>query len=201
MFSAQSTNTANAANATRFEVVLPSGHRLLVRHADLTGETVDAIVNAANVGLAHGGGVAGAIVRKGGMIIQDESDRVGRVPTGGAAATGAGSLPAKFVIHAVGPVWRGQSPEESDRLLASAVVSSLEIARQKNLENIAFPAISSGIFGFPKPRCAEIMIKAVLDWCENHAGDAPREIRFTNNDELTVNLFEAELRRRFDGTK
>ena len=196
MFSA----APSAFPATRFETMLLSGHRLVVRHADLTSETVDAIVNAANVGLSHGGGVAGAIVRKGGMVIQDESDRVGRVPVGGAAITGAGKLPAKFVIHAVGPVWRGQGPEASDRLLASAVVSALEIARQKGLESIALPAISSGIFGFPKPRCADVMINAVVDWCETHAGDALREIRFTNNDELTVNLFEAELRRRFAET-
>ena len=194
MFSA----APSAFPATRFETALSSGHRLVVRHADLTGETVDAIVNAANVGLSHGGGVAGAIVRKGGMVIQDESDRVGRVKVGGAAITGAGSLPARFVIHAVGPVWRGQGPEESDRLLASAVVSALEIAHQKGWGSIAFPAISSGIFGFPKPRCAEVMINTVVDWCETHTNDAPREIRFTNNDELTVNLFEAELRRRFD---
>ncbi len=181
---------------SRFETTLPSGHVLIVRQADITGETVDAIVNAANVGLSHGGGVAGAIVRKGGQVIQDESDRVGRVPTGGAAITGAGTLPARFVIHAIGPVWRGHTPDENDRLLASAVTASLEIARAKDLQSIAFPGISSGIFGFPKPRCAHVMIDAVLCWAETHPDAVPREIRFTNNDAQTAGLFEAELKRR-----
>ncbi len=182
-----------SSSEPRFETILPSGHRLSLRQADLTDEDVDAIVNAANTGLAHGGGVAGAILRKGGQIIQDESDRVGRVPTGSAAITGAGKLRARFVIHAVGPVWRGQTPEESDRLLASATTAALEIARERDLESIAFPAISSGIFGFPKDRCAEVMVEAVTAWAAAHPDDNPRDLRFTIIDDITVNVFEGVL--------
>jgi putative ATPase len=180
-----------------FEVTLPSGHRLALRQGDITDETVDAIVNAANVGLIHGGGVAGAIVRKGGAVIQTESLRIRRPKTGEAAMTGAGKLPSKWVIHAVGPVWRGQTPEESDRLLASATVAALEIAREKRLESIAFPAISSGIFGFPKERCARVMVAAICDWATKHPDDCPYDLRFTIIDSVTANLFGDYLKQYF----
>ncbi|MBC7808654.1 MAG: macro domain-containing protein [Akkermansiaceae bacterium] len=182
----------------RSAVTLPSGHALSLWHGDITEEAVDAIVNAANDGLVHGGGVAGAIVRKGGYVIQDESDRVGRVATGSAAITGAGSLAAKHVIHAVGPVWNGRTPEENDRLLASATIAALEIAREKCLSSVAFPAISSGIFGFPKDRCAAVMLGAVRDWANVHPDDNPCDIRFTIIDEETVRYFEQELRECFE---
>lgn len=177
----------------RQSVTLSSGHTLSLWHGDITEEAVDAIVNAANDGLVHGGGVAGAIVRKGGYVIQDESDRIGRVPTGSAAITGAGSLAAKYVIHAVGPVWGGRPPEENDRLLASATIASLEIARERGLQSIAFPAISSGIFGFPKDRCAAVMLQSVRDWTNAHPAENPHDIRFTIIDEETVTVFEAEF--------
>ena len=183
--------------ATLYRTVLPSGHTLTLKHGDITDEPVEAIVNAANSGLVHGGGVAGAIVRKGGGEIQDESDRLGKIAIGGAAATGAGKLPAQWVIHAVGPVWRGQSPEDSDRLLASATKAALEIARQKELESIAFPAVSSGIFGFPKDRCATVMIQALIDWAAAHPDDRPRDLRFTIIDEPTVDYFLTEMNRQF----
>ncbi|RYG88186.1 MAG: macro domain-containing protein [Alphaproteobacteria bacterium] len=131
---------------TQREITLPTRHTLSLRLGDLTEESVDAIVNAANSGLAHGGGVAGAIVRKGGYDIQDESDRVGKVKVGSAAITGAGQLKASFVIHAVGPVWAGQGPEESDALLASATTASLEIARERGLNTIAFPPMPRAIY-------------------------------------------------------
>lgn len=178
-----------------FTTTLSTGHTLTLRHGDLTAEDVDAIVNAANTGLVHGGGVAGAIVRKGGPIIQQESDRIGRVKTGQAAITSAGKLPAKFVIHAVGPVWGGKPPEESDRLLASAVTASLEIARTRNLASIAFSAISSGIFKYPKIRCAQVIIAALCDWAAAHPTDAPRDLRITIIDEPTLNFFETEMKR------
>lgn len=122
---------------------------------DITARDVDAIVNAANSHLKHGGGVAGAIVRKGGEIIQEESDLIGYVPVGQAAITTAGSLPASFVIHTVGP--RMGEGDEDDKL-KSAVLSSLELATGKGLRSISLPAISSGIFGFPKDRCAKILV-------------------------------------------
>jgi O-acetyl-ADP-ribose deacetylase (regulator of RNase III) len=182
---------------TLFSTTLPSSQTLSLRHGDITDEAVDAIVNAANSGLAHGGGVAGAIVRTGGWEIQDESDRVGKVPVGSAAATGAGRLPSKWVIHAVGPYWRGQTPEESDRLLASATTAALNIAEQKGCESIAFPAVSSGIFGFPKDRCAQVMIAAAADWAAMPPDTAPRDLRFTIIDEETVAYFLTEMEQRF----
>jgi O-acetyl-ADP-ribose deacetylase (regulator of RNase III) len=178
---------------TLFETLLLSGHRLSLRHGDITDEAVDAIVNAANVGLIHGGGVSGAIVRRGGPTIQEESLRIRKPKTGEAAITGAGLLPAKCVIHAVGPVWRGNTPERNDELLASATVAALEIARDRGLQSIAFPAISSGIFGFPKDRCAHVMVKAVLDWADTHPDDPPRDLRFTIIDAETVGHFRDAL--------
>lgn len=129
--------------------------------ADITTLAVDAIVNAANSHLAHGGGVAGAIVRRGGQVIQNESDRIGYVPVGNAAVTGAGALPSRYVIHAVGPV-NGEGDE--DRKLRDATVASLERAEELKIGSIAFPAISTGIFGYPLPRCARIMTNAVREF-------------------------------------
>ncbi len=174
-----------------------SGQVIQVRQGDLTQEAVDAIVNAANSHLAHGGGVAGAIVRRGGGIIQEESDRWvhehGSVPTGEVAVTGGGHLPCRYVIHAVGPVWYGGSQNEEE-LLHLAVWNSLLKAHELGLTTIAVPAISSGIFGFPKERCAAILIAAALAFCEQYPDSSLREIRFTNIDALTVSILEAELR-------
>jgi O-acetyl-ADP-ribose deacetylase (regulator of RNase III) len=132
-----------------------AGKVLRLVSADLTERDVDAIVNAANSALQHGGGVAGAIVRKGGLSIQEESDRIGHVPVGGAAMTGAGTLRARHVIHAVGPRM-GEGDE--DRKLASAITSVLTLATEKGLRSLSVPAISAGIFGFPKDRCARILV-------------------------------------------
>lgn len=178
------------------EYVTPSGQRIQARLGDLTEERVDAIVNAANEYLAHGGGVAGAISRRGGPVIQTESDRWvrehGPVPTGGVAVTSAGNLPCKLVIHAVGPVWRGGTHGE-DELLRSAVWSSLLAAHDRRLASIALPAISSGIFGFPKPRCAAILVQSALAFCLAHPDSAVREIRFTNIDRPTAELIAVEV--------
>ncbi len=167
-----------------------------VRQGDLTQEEVDAIVNAANSHLAHGGGVAGAIVRRGGYAIQEESNRWvaehGPVPTGQVAVTGAGRLPCKWVIHAVGPVWQGGGAHEEE-LLAAAVRNSLLKAEEMKLASIALPAISSGIFGFPKARCAEIMIATAADFCRKHPISTLRQICFTNIDEQTVAIFEEKI--------
>ena len=123
--------------------------------ADLTERDVDAIVNAANSRLQHGGGVAGAIVRKGGQAIQEESDAIGFVPVGGAAMTTGGRLKARHVIHAVGPMM-GEGDE--DNKLRRAITSVLKLASEKGLQSISVPAISAGIFGFPKDRCARILV-------------------------------------------
>jgi O-acetyl-ADP-ribose deacetylase (regulator of RNase III) len=131
------------------------GKKLRLVQGDITGRDVDAIVNAANSYLQHGGGVAGAIVRKGGKTIQDESDAIGFTPVGTAVITRAGKLPARYVIHAVGPRM-GEGDE--DNKLKNAVRSALALASEKALTSISLPAISAGIFGFPKDRCAKILV-------------------------------------------
>jgi O-acetyl-ADP-ribose deacetylase (regulator of RNase III) len=157
---------------------------------DITERDVDAIVNAANSHLQHGGGVAGAIVRKGGQIIQDESDEIGFVPVGRAAITGAGKLKAKFVIHAVGPRM-GEGDE--DRKLKSAVLSSLQIASEKGLKSISMPAISSGIFGFPKDRCAMILVNESVSFLEGHPESGIAVIEFCVFDDETARYFKKEF--------
>jgi O-acetyl-ADP-ribose deacetylase (regulator of RNase III) len=128
---------------------------------DITSLRVDAIVNAANSHLAHGGGVAGAIARQGGEAIQKESDRIGYVPVGNAVITSGGSLLCKYIIHAVGPRM-GEGDE--DRKLHDATISSFERAEELKIASIAFPAISTGIFGFPMDRCARIMLGATVEF-------------------------------------
>lgn len=134
---------------------------------DITGLVMDAIVNAANSRLAHGGGVAGAIVRKGGPSIQQESDMWirarGPVPTGSTAITSGGRLPSRYVIHAVGPRM-GEGDE--DEKLEQATVNCLLTAEKHNLRTIAFPAISTGIFGYPIERCAQVMLSAVVAYIQ-----------------------------------
>jgi len=182
---------------TRFQIQLLGGRTLRVVKGDLTKQVVDAIVNAANERLAHGGGLAGAIVRAGGDMIQKESRAVAPVSTGHAVATGAGSLPCRRVIHAVGPIWSRYTPDEADRLLSSAVKSSLAIAHAEGLESIALPAISSGIFGFPKDRCARLMFDAVEAFFADHADSTIKRVDLCNFDEPTVAIFDAEGRSRY----
>ncbi len=167
------------------------GVHVEVIEGDLTEETVDAIVNAANATLDHGGGVARAILKKGGIDIQQESQRIGRVKTGNAVHTSAGDLPSKFVIHTVGPIWSdGQSGEEE--LLSEAVRHSLELAEELGCESIALPAISSGIYGFPKLRAAEIIIRTIRIFIDASSGSL-RRIRCTNIDGETAQLFRGVL--------
>ena len=131
---------------------------------DITKITVDAIVNAANSTLQGGGGVDGAIHRAGGRTILDECmkivERQGGCRTGEAVITTAGKLPARNVIHTVGPVWHGGMSNE-DQLLANAYTSSLRLAAENGAKTVAFPNISTGVYGFPKERAAKIAIEAV----------------------------------------
>lgn len=161
-------------NIIKFQEEIVPGKILKIIQGDITEEKVDAIVNAANSYLKHGGGVAGAIVRKGGQIIQEESDRIGFVSTGKAVLTGAGKLPAKYIIHAVGPRW-GEGDEDSK--LESAVKNSLLLAEDNQFFSISLPAISSGIFGFPKDRCAKIILKSIREYIKEHPDGTLNEIR------------------------
>jgi putative ATPase len=181
-----------------FEHRLETGAVVRIVKGDLTAEPVDAIVNAANEHLAHGGGVAGAIVSKGGRTIQAESDQWvrqhGPLRTGTAAITGAGSLPARYVIHAVGPVW-GTGDEVNQ--LGRAVRSALDLASANGVASLSLPAISSGIFGFPKPLCAQVMLQSVTDYLTGHPHSTLREVNLCNIDQLTAGVFLDEARRRF----
>ena len=144
------------------------GNRALeLIEGDITEMATDAIVNAANAQLILGGGVAGAIRRKGGPAIQDECNKIGGTFVGGAVITGGGDLKAKHVIHAVGPRM-GEGDE--DAKLKNATLNSLKTADANNLKSITFPAISTGIFGFPVQRCAEIMLAAAVEYLKGSTG-------------------------------
>ena len=159
---------------------------------DITKRDVDAIVNAANSYLRHGGGVAGAIVRNGGVIIQEESDKIGYVPVGSAAITSAGRLPCSFVIHAVGPRM-GEGDEDSK--LQSAVKNILDLASQKKFQSVSIPAISSGIFGFPKDRCAKILVQQSKKFIRENSDTALNIVEFCIYDDNTYHYFQKEFER------
>lgn len=154
--------------------------RVLVKVGDLTKEDVDAIVNAANSGLMGGGGVDGAIHRAGGRAILDECKRIREtdwpegLPTGRAVITTGGDLKARHVIHTVGPVWSGRPGK--DEQLASCYTESLRLAADQGLRTIAFPAISTGIYHFPKDRAARVASAAVKAFLEEN--DSIEQVRF-----------------------
>ncbi len=160
---------------------------------DITDLEVDGIVNAANSALKLGGGVAGAIRRKGGPSIQKECDEIiakrGRIPVGEAAVTGGGNLKAKYVIHAVGPVY-GEGDE--DNKLRMATINSLKLADEYGMMSIAFPAISTGYFGMPKDRCAKNMLHAALQYVKG--GTRIKRIVFCLYSDDTYRIFEETLK-------
>lgn len=182
------------------EITLKTGQRLQIVRGDLTQETVDAIVNAANASLQHGGGVAGAISRRGGPQIQEESDewvrRFGPVTHARPVYTKAGELPCRFVIHAVGPVW-GSGDEDSK--LTLAVQGSLRVADQLGLASIAMPAISTGIYGFPKRRAAEVILSAIRAYFTENRASALEQVRLTLIDQPTLDVFVQTVERIFGG--
>ncbi len=139
--------------------------RVRLALGDITRERVDAIVNAANSGLVGGGGVDGAIHRAGGPTIMEECRRIGGCSTGSAVVTGAGNLPARFVVHAVGPRWRGGSSGEAEQL-AGCHTRALELAAASGCRTVAFPAISTGVYGYPPVLAAPIALAATRDALE-----------------------------------
>ncbi|MBP7340773.1 MAG: O-acetyl-ADP-ribose deacetylase [Syntrophaceae bacterium] len=163
----------------------------LVR-GDITEEETDAIVNAANSRLAGGAGVDGAIHRAGGPAIMAECRKIGGCPTGEAVITTGGNLKARYVIHTVGPVYRGGGHGEA-RLLSSAYASSLQLAKRRGLHSIAFPAISCGVYGYPINEAARIALSACLDFAgENTEIQLIRHVLFDQN---TCDIFADELRK------
>jgi O-acetyl-ADP-ribose deacetylase (regulator of RNase III) len=159
---------------------------------DITQLEVDAIVNAANENLQLGTGVAGAIRERGGPSIQEECNRIGRTPVGTAVMTGAGNLPARQVIHAVGPRM-GEGDE--DKKLASAVRSALALADRRGLKSIAIPAISTGVFGFPMERAARVMLTEIHRYLQG--GTKLDRVVIVLHGEDAFGIFRRELRRGF----
>jgi len=158
--------------------------RVKVKTGDLTKEDVDAIVNAANSSLLGGGGVDGAIHRAGGCAIYDECEAIRRtrypqgLPTGKAVLTTGGNLPVKYVIHTVGPIFKRNDPQ-MPLLLAACYHNSLSLAAEHHLSSIAFPAISTGVYGYPKSEAAVVASTAVREFLQNApTADTIREVRF-----------------------
>ncbi len=166
-------------------------------NGDICYVQADAIVNAANEQLAHGGGVAAQIVKNGGRIIQEESDlsvrEHGPVPVGTARSTGAGKLPCKRVVHTVGPRW-GEGDEA--KKLRRAVLASLNVAKDENLQSIVLPAISTGIFGFPKVEASEITLQACEDFLKGTPGSIQR-VDICVYDDPTYFAFDGGWTRRY----
>ena len=176
-------------NAVLVEKRLPSNQSIQIVQGDITVEEVDAIVNAANEHLQHGGGVARTISKQGGPAIQKESDawirQHGPVSHSHPAWTSGGHLPAKYVIHAVGPVW-GDGDE--DRKLSDAVTGSLRVADELKCSSIVIPAISTGIFGFPKERAANIIFSTIADYFESNPSNI-KVVKLVLFDQPTVDVF------------
>jgi O-acetyl-ADP-ribose deacetylase (regulator of RNase III) len=170
--------------------VFPLRREFQIVQGDLTQEQVDAVVNAANSHLQHGGGVAGVIVRQGGLVIQQESNewvrKYGSVSHAEPAYTTAGRLPCKYVIHAVGPIW-GEG--EEDAKLSEAVMGSLRLADELELSSLALPAISTGIFGFPKARAANIIYETIEQYFIRQPESGLMLVRLTLFDQQTVDVF------------
>jgi len=164
--------------------------RISFVQGDITRENVDAIVNAANSSLMGGGGVDGAIHRAGGPDILAECKlivaRHGRLPTGQAVITTAGKMPSTYVIHTVGPVWRGGTHDEP-KLLRDCYVNSLKLAEEKGLATVAFPSISTGIYGYPVEKAAIVAVKAVKEFLAE--AKSIQEVRFVLFDEHTYQAY------------
>ncbi len=177
-------------NAGLKEVQLLTGQTIQIVRGDITLEEVDAIVNAANEHLGHGGGVAWAIARRGGPAIQTESNEwvraYGQVSHAQPAWTSGGLLPAKYVIHAVGPVW-GEGDE--DVKLSAAVSGSLRVADALGVVSIAMPAISTGIFGFPKRRAAALIFRTIREYFQQNMETSVNFIKLVLYDDDTVKAF------------
>ena len=188
-------------NEILIEKKFTAGQSLQIVQGDITIEEVDAIVNAANENLAHGGGVAWAISKKGGPKIQAESDAWvrahGLVSHAHPAWTSSGALPAKYVIHAVGPVWVNGRDDEEQKL-QDAVTGSLQVADELKCETISMPAISTGIFGFPKDLAATIIFKTIANYFEQNPNSNLKQTRLVLFDRTTINEFLSIWKTQFE---
>jgi O-acetyl-ADP-ribose deacetylase (regulator of RNase III) len=173
------------------EIVIKDAKLILIE-GDIIKEETDAIVNAANSRLIPGGGVDGAIHRAGGKAIAAECRRIGACPTGQAVITTAGNLKAKFVIHTVGPIYQGGTEGEK-KLLKSAYLKSLCLAEEKGLESLSFPAISTGVYGYPPDEAAFIALKTAIDFLKKKT--PIKLVRFVLFGLPMYDIFAAELTR------
>ena len=168
---------------------------LSIIQGDITVQKTDAIVNAANSGLMGGGGVDGAIHRAGGPAILEECKQIvkkhGRLPTGKAVITAGGNLPAKYVIHTVGPVWNGGNNGEPE-LLASAYRESLALAAEKKLKSVSFPSISTGVYGYPVEKAALVAVSTVKDFLSK-GETSIKDIVFVLFDAGTYSAYSRQL--------
>ncbi|MEW6097237.1 MAG: O-acetyl-ADP-ribose deacetylase [bacterium] len=164
---------------------------LTLIQGDITNEATDAIVNAANPSLMGGGGVDGAIHHAGGSVILEECKKIratqGKLPTGKAVITTGGNLSAKYVIHTVGPIWHGGNQDES-ALLRSCYLESLKVAVVNNCKSVAFPSISTGVYGYPVEKAAPIALEAVHDFLKENSNI--REVRFVLFDPHTFDTYK-----------
>jgi O-acetyl-ADP-ribose deacetylase (regulator of RNase III) len=167
------------------------GFTIEVLQGDITRIGADAIVNAANEGLRGGRGVDGAIHRAGGPSIMEECREIGYCPTGSAVITAAGRLPARKVIHTVGPVWRGGTAREPD-LLRGCYENSLGLADEHGLKSIAFPSISTGVYGYPIEQASSIAVGAVLDHLD--CSTSVQKVIFVLFSESDYGIYESRLR-------
>ncbi|XP_022091731.1 poly [ADP-ribose] polymerase 14-like isoform X2 [Acanthaster planci] len=194
------------------QITLPNSFTLKVCRGDLTMQKVDCIVNAANVKLKHGGGLAADIVEAGGTVIQTECEQIlknkhhRQLHVGEAVCTSSGSLPCKKVIHVAGPQWphdktaiprADDEPTQEEVLLYDSIIECLKLANQNKMQSIAIPAISAGIFGFPVELVARQILNAAADFCQNMRNLTLTEIHFTNNDQPTCNVFRQAVMDRF----
>ncbi len=169
--------------------------KLSLVQGDITRQATDAIVNAANSSLMGGGGVDGAIHRAGGPAILEECKKIvakqGRLPAGQAVTTTGGNLPAKHVIHTVGPIWQGGKRGEPETL-ASAYRESLKQAEEKKLESVAFPSISTGAYSYPIEKAAEVALRTVISFLEQEAKSL-KDVRFVLFDSYTFEVYRKAL--------
>ena len=176
------------------EALVVAGTAVSARQADLTRQEVDAVVNAANEYLTHGGGLAAAIVTAGGWEIQEESDRWvaehGPLSPGVAAVTGGGRMPARMVIHVAGPRYR--AGQDNEGLLRTAVRAALDAALERKCRTVAMPAISAGIFGYPLGEAADKIASECVAWAGEHPG-ALGEIRLVGFNKAAEEAFAAAL--------
>jgi O-acetyl-ADP-ribose deacetylase (regulator of RNase III) len=175
--------------------VMVNQARLAIIQGDITKQSTDAIVNAANPGLMGGGGVDGAIHRAGGSAILEECKQIvakqGRLPTGKAVITTGGNLKAKHVIHTVGPIWQGGNKGEA-ALLESAYRESLKLAAERNLTSVSFPSISTGAYGYPVAEASRVAVKAVVSFLKEQVTSV-KEVVFVLFDSRTYQAYYSAL--------